>query len=175
VISCDLRHPVIHRMFGVTLSPGLSDVLRGDGQIEPIAQPTCVANVHMIPSGRISASPVGLLGSERMQHVLKQVVAMADVVILDCTSVLGASDIAPLVSQVEAVLVVGRARRTRAELAERTTDVLRRLGAPVVGVALNAAREITTPAGHRRRYRPTRQERRQLAKVPANGGVSDGD
>jgi Mrp family chromosome partitioning ATPase len=111
-----------------------------------------------------------------MQHVLKQVAGMADVVILDCSSVLGASDMAALVSHVDGVLVVGRAGRTRAELAERTTDVLRRLGAPVVGVALNAAHEITTPAGHRRHYRPTRRERRELATVPTNtGAASDGD
>jgi len=175
VISCDLRHPSIHRMFGARVSPGLWDVLRGDSEVGPIVEPTSVANVHMIPSGRIPASPGELLGSERMQHVLEQVAGMADVVILDCTSVLGASDIAALVSHVDAVLVVGRAGRTRAELAQRTTDVLTRLGAPVVGVTLNAAHEITTPTAHRRHYRPTRQERREFAKVPTDQGASDGD
>jgi capsular exopolysaccharide synthesis family protein len=173
VISCDLRHPLIHRMFGVNVSPGLSDMLRRDSDVVPIAEPTSVANVDLIPSGRRPASPGELLGSDRMRQVLEQVAGRADVVILDCSPVLEASDIGALLAHADVVLLVGRAGETRAELAERTTDVLRRLNAPVIGVALNAAHEITTPTGHRRYYRPTRQERRALATVPANRGASD--
>jgi capsular exopolysaccharide synthesis family protein len=172
VISCDLRRPKIHRMFGVSVSPGLTDMLRWDSDVRPVAEPTSVANVQMIPSGRIPASPGELLGSERMRYVLEEVATRADVVILDCSSVLGASDIAPLVSHVDVVLLVGRAGKTRAELAERTTGVLRRLAAPVIGVALNAAHEIKMPTSHRR-YRTTRQERRAIAMASTSRDASD--
>ncbi len=172
VISCDLRRPKIHRMFGVSVSPGLTDMLRWDSDVRPVAEPTSVANVQMIPSGRIPASPGELLGSERMRYVLDEVATRADVVILDCSSVLGASDIAPLVSHVDVVLLVGRAGKTRAELAERTTGVLRRLAAPVIGVALNAAHEIKMPTSHRR-YRTTRQERRAIAMASTSRAASD--
>ncbi len=151
VLSCDLRRPAVHRLFGVPIGPGLTEVLNGS---EPRLRAvlTEVANVWLVPSGRTTSSPGRALGSVRMQEVVAEVAGRADVVILDCSPVLVASDIAPLLPHVDAVLLVARAGKTRAELAERTTDVLRRLAAPVVGVALNGAREISMPTSYRHYY-----------------------
>ena len=49
---------------------------------------------------------------------------------------------------VDTVLVVGRARKTTQELAERTGELLKRLDAPVAGVALNAATELPLATSH---------------------------
>jgi Mrp family chromosome partitioning ATPase len=109
-----------------------------------------------------------------MQEVLAIAAERADVVILDCSPVLVASDIAALLPHVDVVLLVGRADKTRAELAERTADVLRRLGAPVVGVALNVAHEITMPSSYRRYYKPTKSEIRAGSVPRTDGAGSDG-
>lgn len=153
VLSCDLRRPLIHRLFGVPVVPGLSDVLANDGAfvgLQPVS--TSVRNVTLVPSGGSPWSPGELLGSPRMRRVLEESRRRADVVILDTSPVLVGSDVAALLPQVDAVLLVAKAGRTRVELAERTADVLRQLGAPAVGVALNCAKEITMPTSHRRYY-----------------------
>jgi capsular exopolysaccharide synthesis family protein len=166
VVSCDLRRPALHRLFGVPIQPGLAELLRGAQQLEPadvlsMVMPSGVSNVSVLPSGTPPAGPGELLGSERMRQVLTILGHHADMVVLDCTPVLVASDVAALLPEVDAVLLVARAGSTRAELAERTTGVLHRLRAPVVGVALNGAKEISMPSSYRRYYRPNRKLRRE--------------
>lgn len=154
VVSCDLRRPRLHRLFKLPVEPGLSDLLVSPPGTRPEPHGTTATNVRLVPSGAYYRGPGELLGSDRMQQVLHDLQGTCDVVVLDCSPVLVASDVAPLLPQVDAVLVVARAGRTRVELAQRTADVLARLGSPVVGLALNGAREITMPSASRRYYRP---------------------
>lgn len=159
LVSCDLRRPAIHRMFLVPPSPGLADVLEGEARIEPAR--TSADNVRVIPSGAVQGVPGELLASPRMRLVIEQLRRQADVVVLDTSPVLVSSDMTPLLSQADAVILVARANSTKAELAERTGDVLRRLDAPVVGIALNGAKEITMPTHRRYHPRPGRRGRRE--------------
>jgi len=101
-----------------------------------------------------------------MRLFLDVVKKKADVVILDCASMQVASDVAPLLPQVDAVVLVVRAGKTGIELAASTKNLLERLGANVVGVVLNDAKEFSIPVARRRLYRRTRQ----MAKV---GGQHD--
>jgi Mrp family chromosome partitioning ATPase len=56
---------------------------------------------------------------------------------MDTPAVLTASDAAHLISQADAVLMVARAGQTTVDEAERARELLKRLEAPVVGLALN--------------------------------------
>ncbi|MFB3739254.1 MAG: polysaccharide biosynthesis tyrosine autokinase [Candidatus Velamenicoccus archaeovorus] len=177
IVSCDLRRPSIHHAFGTPERPGLAEALsssNGRVSLEPML--TRVDNVAIVPSGVARGNPGELLGSRKMQQALEQAKEYADVVILDASPVLVANDITPLLTEVDTVLLVARANRTRAELAERTGEVLRRVGAPVAGLALNGAREISMPTGYhpyRYRYRveqePKRGRRRGRRRAPAGG------
>jgi len=142
VISCDLRHPYVHRLFGVPNELGLVDVLQsanGRPQVQRWVWDTSVAGVWLVPSGTSSAKPGELLNSDAMRRVLSEARRAADVVLLDTPGILTEGDAAYLVPGIDDVLVVARAGRTTADGAERTTGVLGRLGARVVGVALNEA------------------------------------
>jgi capsular exopolysaccharide synthesis family protein len=166
VISCDLRRPTIHRAFGLPVQPGLSELIVSGNGTRPAPFETGIPNVRVLPSGAAPVSPGELLGSERMLQVLRDAQRDADIVILDCSPLLVASDVAPLLPHVDAVLLVSRAGKTRWELAERTADVLRRLQAPVVGVALNGAREISMPNQYRRYYKPAPDAPRLVVARP---------
>ena len=155
ILSCDLRRPQIHRLFDVDDAPGLTDALasqNGHPLLDGREKPTQVANVTVVPAGTVNGVPAGLLGSDRMRKVLAEARARADVVVMDTAPILVASEVAPLIGDVDAVVVVAEAGKTTSEVAGRTIDLLNRLGAPVVGVVLNRAGEITIPRGYYRYY-----------------------
>jgi len=165
VLSADLRKPSIHRQFGVPVAPGLADALAdSNGRVVVDALPTKVESVRLVPSGRADGNPGELLASPRMTRVLEAARRMADVAVLDTSPILVGSDVAPLLTKVDAVVLVARANRTRAELAQRAGDVLRRLDAPVVGIALNCSTEINMPT-RRRLVRPA-SKRARAARSP---------
>jgi capsular exopolysaccharide synthesis family protein len=141
VISCDFRHPVVHRFFRVPNDQGLSDALtsgNGRGLLEPVAMSTGLPNLKVIPSGSSTENPSALLSSERMGRALEEARQAADVVLLDTPAMLTDGDAAYLVDDVDSVLVVARTGKTTLDEAERTAEILERLEAPVAGVALTS-------------------------------------
>jgi non-specific protein-tyrosine kinase len=151
ILSCDFRHPSLHEVFGFQNGSGLSDALRrrwnGQSILETQVRGTALPGVSLVPSGSVPPRPSTLLTTPTMGKALEEARKLADIVLIDTPPLLMASDAAHLMGDVDSVLVVARAGKTTAEQAERVRDLLERLGAPVVGLALNEARDIPLPRG----------------------------
>ena len=166
VISCDLRRPAIHEMFGVAEEPGLTDALGSmdhDGEslkASPNLRPCSILRVAVLPSGRTTDRPGELLGSAAMQRLGERLRKITDVVILDCAPLVVAGDVMPLLPLADGVVVVARAGKTRQGVAARTATLLERQGLVEAGVVMNDAREFSIPLAKRRMYRPTRKTRK---------------
>jgi capsular exopolysaccharide synthesis family protein len=174
VLSCDLRKPRIHHLFGVPNMSGLSEVLANpaDSNGSMLGRSkwrTPLSRVMLVPSGSVPAKPGELLSSENMRRVLQEARELADIVLLDTAPVLAAGDSAHLFPLVDAVLVIVRADKTLTQSAERASELLRRLKAPVVGALLNAAPEAALPRDYYQYYEatPDEQRRRGFGGVPA--------
>ena len=167
VLSCDLHRPTIHSMFGVPNSKGLTDALRAESEGHTIINGqrwrTSMTNVRLIPSGLVPEKPGELLASPLMRQVIAEAREVADIVLIDTAPILAASDASHLFPLVDAVVVVGRAGRTTAQAAQRTSELLLRLGAPVVGAALNGASEGPMGRGYYRYYSSNGGRRRSRA------------
>jgi non-specific protein-tyrosine kinase len=170
LLSCDLRRPKIHRLFGVSNERGLVDVLDPSTEgpsLRSYVRPAVNASlVWVVPSGPPPHDPGDLLSSPRMRMAIEEARRVADVVVIDTAPLLTTSDAANLVTLADAVVVVARAGRTSTEVAQRTMDLLARLGAHVNGAVLNAVTEMSIP----RRYyyyryysRMPRETRRETA------------
>lgn len=156
VLGCDFRHPDVHRAFGLANRRGLSDVLaspNGSVSLKDWILPTFHPDVFVVPSGSGREPPAGLLSSERMRRTFVEVRRGADIVLIDSAPILAATDAAHLLGSAQAVLLVARSGKTRGEVAEKAAELLQRLGGSLIGVALNAATEITMPPGYRYYYR----------------------
>ena len=172
VVSCNFRRPGTHRIFGMPDGPGLSALLtemenedadEGSTDLSAYVEPCSIVRVALLPSGGTPNRPAELLGSASMQRFLDSARKLTDILILDCASLQVASDVAPLLPQVDAVVLVTRAGKTTAELAASTKNLLERLGANVVGVVVNKTKEFSIPA-RRRLYRQTRQTAKEAQK-----------
>ena len=158
VLSCDFRRPKIHALFGVDAEPGMADALDGerneDGAaiLERVIVQTRVEGVRLVPSGRLRSAPTELLNSHELRQLIAEARRSADIVIIDTTPILAVSDAVFIAPEADAVLLVARSGRTTGEVAERTTELLARLGCPVIGVALNRAAESILPKGYRAYY-----------------------
>jgi capsular exopolysaccharide synthesis family protein len=178
VLSCDFRSPNIHKMFDVPNDKGLAEALRSphdDGfLVDGHVKKTSIREISVVPSSSGADNPGGLLSSDNMEDVLLEAREKADVVLLDTAPILTGAESAVLFPKVDAVLVVARVGTTTVELAERTSDLLSRLGSPVVGVALNGSTDVDdSRRGYRDSSKPpkeksrpsTRKERRKASKA----------
>jgi len=156
VLSCDLRRPHVHQIFGVQNKDGLVEALRSNDPgpiLNGHIKVTPIERIRLVPSGLATENPAGLLSSERMKRAVAEACERADIVLLDTAPILASADITHLFPVVDAVLLVARVKKTTEELAQRASEVLTRLHAPVAGVALNAVNEVAIPSSYYR-YKP---------------------
>lgn len=146
VLDCDFRHPEAHLFFQVENRSGLSDTL-ATGRFTGLAnlmRPTHVVGVSLIPAGTASWVPTRLV--QYIETILVQARTLADIVVIDSPPLLGASEAADLAAVADSVIVVAWAGRTTTEHAERTVELLARVGAPALGVALVTSSNIASYA-----------------------------
>jgi capsular exopolysaccharide synthesis family protein len=156
VVGCDFRHPQVHEELGVTNERGVTDVLlssNGGPLLSSALWQTPINGVWAVPSGTVSASPDALLSSPSMRRLLMEARQLSDMVLIDTSPIL-TSDVAFLLPEVDGVLVVVKAGTTKPELAQRSSEMLKRLKAPVLGVVLSGNTEATLPRGYYRTWNP---------------------
>ena len=90
--------------------------------------------VRVVTNGTFVDNPGELIGPD--QDLISQARVLADIVIVDAGPVLAVNDPSALVPQSDAVVVVSRSGKTTEDAAQRAAELLARMEAPVVGVAL---------------------------------------
>jgi non-specific protein-tyrosine kinase len=136
LVDADMRSPSAHEIFGLELTPGLSDLLNGSARIEAAtAQPNGLP-LHVIPAGSPSTSPAQLLASECLQALLERLAQNFDFVIVDAPPLVVSDplSIARLSDQV--LLVVGGGEVQDREV-HAATRQLSGIGADHVSVVVN--------------------------------------
>lgn len=158
VIDANMRRPAQARLLGVQPTDGLAESLVGARDADESMQVVSVASagertaaagggvatvvgagsVSVLASAGGAANPPALLGSDAMAQLVSTLAQDFDSVLIDGPSPLEVSDVLPLLSLVDGVLVVARIEHTREPSAERLAQLLRERGcAPFLGVVAN--------------------------------------
>jgi capsular exopolysaccharide synthesis family protein len=116
---------------------GLSDYLSGGAELGALIQPTSVGNLYFLPSGSRQANVVSLLKTKRMHDLARSIKNEFDIILFDCTPILGVSDAAIVTTLVDGVLLVVQPGRFPRSMLLRVKNVLVGLSANVLGIALN--------------------------------------
>lgn len=136
LVDADLRRPRVHRAMGISNVMGLSDVLRNHATIKEVGQPWGNSNLVVITSGSLPPNPAEVLSSDRMNEVIDELKGIADMVIIDSPPFLLA-DASVLSARSDGVLLVIQSNKTQINAAMAMIEQLKRVGAKVIGVALN--------------------------------------
>ena len=148
-LDCDLRGPRLHRIFDVSNTRGLVDILAAGDKIEEVwLEPT--PRLKLICAGPTPPNPAELLGSRRLADFLAEMRRRFDYVLVD-TPPVGVSDSAVLAANGDGVLLVLDSQSTRKGPLREALRTLRGVGANVLGTVLNnfeVPKGASTPYGH---------------------------
>lgn len=136
LLDADMRRGTLHEAVGLSPQPGLSDLFRGRVDIQEAIRQLKEYRLNVITAGLAPANPSDLLASKKMGQILQGLEEVADIVIVDGPPAI-VSDAAVLASKVDGVLLVIRPGQTREEVARAVLEQMKRVGANVIGVALN--------------------------------------
>lgn len=162
LVGCDLRKPVISRIFGVERTPGLTEVLLGNyswqdatrgitdlmmgkmGMDDVMVTPG-LDNLHIITSGATPPNPAELIDSNRLGEFVEEVRAEHDIAIFDSPPILSTTDPLILGSKLDAVLLVYRVGSISRALLRRAAGQLSQVNCNLLGVVLNDMKAEVSP------------------------------
>ena len=137
VVDADMRRSTLHQLLNVERRPGLADYLSGDAELDQTIKPASIENLFLLPSGSSGSNVVSLLKSTRMSEFVKIARQQFDVVLFDCTPLLGVSDASIVAKLTDACLLVVQHRRFPRSMLLRVKQMLEAFGVTVLGVVLN--------------------------------------
>ncbi len=143
LIDADLKKPQLYKLYGLSRSDGLTDVLTGklSGDLQENAiHKTEIERLSVMPSGSPAPNPVDLLDSQEMRNLLVTLEGIFDQIVIDAPPTLDLADTGVLIPYVDGVALVAKPGKTPRAAVAKVKDQLSRLGARVLGVVLNDRR-----------------------------------
>ncbi|CAB1063601.1 Tyrosine-protein kinase EpsD (EC [Olavius sp. associated proteobacterium Delta 1] len=162
LVDADLRKPLVHRIFGLSREPGITDyvlgnypwqevtntiadIMLGDFGIDDILTTPGMDNINVVTAGTKPPNPSEIVSSSRFKDFLKEANKVYDFVFVDSPPLLpvaDAAEIAPLMDGVFMVYTVGKIGRGVLKRAKSNLD---NVDAKVLGIILNNVKPEAGP------------------------------
>lgn len=150
LIDAQLKHPVLHKMFGRSTKPGLVELLSDQNSLDTVLQSLLNLDLRLIAigdKGKVAWIPSD---TERLRPLLESLKAQFEFVFLDIPPLLHYAEGTALCKLCDGVILVVRAGETRWEVVEEAKRFLDKAGVNLLGAVLNR-REFFIPEGVYRR------------------------
>ena len=134
----DFRRPIVHNLFQVDRSPGITDYLLGKVSIEQIVKKIAGTNLSIIPAGEAVINPLELLNLPQVKVLLGNLQKVYNWVILDTPPLLFAADANLLSTLCDGTVIVVRLGVTTVDSVTRAIQSLCENN--VLGIVVNGAR-----------------------------------
>ena len=171
VVDSDFRKPLIHKLFGLKKSPGLTnvligslpwknalntstDILLGGLEYDRILSTQGIENLSIMTCGERAPNPSELLSFPEMGNLIQELKRNFDVVLFDSPPTLPVTDSSILGALVDGVILVYQAGRTSRHALLRTKIQLENANAKILGIVINNLKaEIIEDITPYQRYR----------------------
>ena len=134
----DFRRPIVHTLFGVDRSPGITDYLLGKIPLHRAIHKISGTNLYVMPAGEAVINPLELLNLREVKQMLDCLPSLFNWIVLDSPPLLFAADAALLGTLCHGTLLVVRIGHTTIDSVTRAMQSL--CNNNVLGIVVNGAR-----------------------------------
>lgn len=162
LVEGDLRKPVVHKMFGLSKAPGMTDfvlgnypwyevvsnitdIMLGDFEIEDILKTPGLDNLNIITGGINPPNPSEILRSPRFREFIKEAYEYYDYIFIDAPPILPVADATEIAPNTDGVILVYKVGAIGRGILNRAKLTLDNVSAKVVGVILNNVKPEVGP------------------------------
>jgi len=136
LIDSDMRNPTIHRLFGLNVQDGLSEILAGLTDKIAISN-SGVEHLSILTAGKIPPNPTELLSSPRMDKLLEFAKEHYDCVFIDTPPVNVVTDSTVYAQKVTGYVLIIKTDTTNTNDVKLTINNLESIGGNILGFVLN--------------------------------------
>ncbi|MDR7418482.1 MAG: CpsD/CapB family tyrosine-protein kinase [Armatimonadota bacterium] len=137
LVDANMRHPEMHKAFGLPAKPGLAEILSGKAEIKNAAAPTQIPHLSLVPSGDAGAPAQALFNQTALTELFGLLRARFDLVVIDTPPVLDYPDALHVAKCVDGVLLVVSPKDASRRDQQEARRLLDRVEARILGTVLN--------------------------------------
>jgi capsular exopolysaccharide synthesis family protein len=137
LVDVDFRRHSLDKILNVENQPGLADFLIGSTPLHDCIRSTDVPNLHIITSGKLPSHCMGALSPAKMAEIIATLKPYYEVILFDAPPILGISDAAVVVHEVDMTLLAVQHRRYPRHISLRAKNAITEMQGRFVGVVLN--------------------------------------
>ena len=134
----DFRRPIIHSMFGIDRSPGITDYLMGKAKLSQVIKKIAGTTLYVMPAGEAVINPLELLNLKEVRLLIDRLPSVFNWIILDTPPLLFAADANLLSTLCHGTLLIVRIGQTTIDSVTRAMQSL--CNNNVLGIIVNGAR-----------------------------------
>ena len=153
LLDCDMHKPCIHKRFGFSDAPGLSEHLSSDVPLSSLLLKTKVNRLVILPGGKPPHNPSELLSSEKMSALLQEVQSRYNdrYTVIDSPPPKLTAETSVIAQHVDGVILVVRYGETPRKLISELIDIVGR--DRILGIVTNWANTNSTYRMYRKHIR----------------------
>lgn len=136
----NLTNPRLHELFGVPESPGLSDFLTSDVELDEVVRTTEESRLLLLPHGGAKTTLSDVTRTQTLKRRLAALRGKFDYVICDGSAISGPADASLIAGLFDGIVLVVECERTRWEVVQLAQERLTKAGGRILGVVLNKRR-----------------------------------
>lgn len=133
----DFRRPMVHNLFQVERSPGITEYLQGKASLEEVIRQIEGTNLYIMTAGEAVTNPLELLNLTEAKHLLGNLPQLFNWVILDTPPLLFAADANLLSTMCDGTVMVVRMGSTTIDSVTRAIQSLCQNN--ILGIVVNGA------------------------------------
>jgi capsular exopolysaccharide synthesis family protein len=136
LIDADLRRPTLHRVFDQPLDPGLSELLRGEVDVDEALGVTAVEGLMLLTAGRCDRQALRCLSQGGIGPLFDRLKQRFDFILVDTSPVLPVADALLIAQHADAAIFSIFGDVSRKTQVKAAIERLQRLSVPVVGAVV---------------------------------------
>ncbi|MGD9104390.1 MAG: AAA family ATPase [Desulfobacterales bacterium] len=162
LVDADLRNPLVHKYYGLPISPGLtdyvlgnyhwnevtntiSDIMLGEFGIDDILKTPGMDTLHILTAGTKPPNPSEILTSQRFKQFLNEAGNTYDFIFIDAPPVLPVADASDIATLADGVILVYMTGKIGRGVLRRVKANLENVDARLTGVILNKVKSDAGP------------------------------
>ena len=148
VVDCDFRSPSAHEAFQMQPGAGVSELLRGQADLDSLVQDTATPGLSFLSAGSVDSESLRVLALDGGEHLIATLKQRFDVVIIDTSPLLFVAEPSMIAQHSDGVVMAVRRDFSRMSFVKQACETLRNLDAPLIGSVMLGAESTI----HRQTY-----------------------
>jgi succinoglycan biosynthesis transport protein ExoP len=141
LIDGDLREPSLHKLFGMPVEGGMSEVLRSEIDVAEAIRPTNTEGLWLMTAGQCDLNAIHALATDQLQPIFEKIRAEFDYVVIDGAPLLSLSDSISIGQHVDGAILTLLRDHSEIRKVLQSAEMLKSMGIELFGAVVNGVHQ----------------------------------